>query len=253
MSLEEEERLGEEMWAELARQKGASLRSDGPTVDYLYQLAAKLTPHLQRKSIQYEFHVVDDDSLNAFACPGGHIVFNTGLLRKLDNDAQLAAVMGHELAHNDLKHCIANLMLAKEILGDVNDLTLTLMWFLRLPVSTEQELEADRTGMELAMKGGYSPFQAVAFMEMLPPHEKWSEASDDFHIKLGDPLLDGIVRMLEKQFLDEIQNMVDTHPNPPARACYLKQRIFDKLSREAARWFFLGKRTYGAMRQTASL
>jgi len=50
MSLEEEERLGEETWAEYARQKGASLRSDGPTVDYLYQLAAKLPPDLDKLS-----------------------------------------------------------------------------------------------------------------------------------------------------------------------------------------------------------
>jgi predicted Zn-dependent protease len=243
MTDEEEEKIGDEAWAETARQKQGQISDSGPQAEYVREVGRKLLPGIKRKGISYDFHVVVDDSLNAFALPGGHIAVHTGLLARLENEAQLAGVLGHEIEHVDLKHCIANWALAKELGGEVNDLSFGLVLFFRVPVRSEQEREADARGTELARLAGYSPFQTVTFMERLPPHEKWSE-SVDIGIRVGDPLLDRILNAMQKQVLDELQNVVDSHPSPAQRACELKQQLFDFMAKEPRRWYFVGKARY---------
>src|SRR5579863_10130906 len=73
-----------------------------PKVDaYLTQLGMRLVAHLNTGGVQYpwEFHCVNDRSINAFALPGGYVFINRGAIEAADNEAQLAAVMGHELSH----------------------------------------------------------------------------------------------------------------------------------------------------------
>ncbi|GEM_PF-5093987 len=242
-SIEEEQKMGRDMWSSFTRERGSGLLSSGPLVDYVRSIGEAIAPHLERQGISYSFFVMDDDSVNAFAMPGGYIVINKGLIKHVENRAQLAAVIGHEMAHNDLRHCISNLLIAKEILGDVNDLTLTLVWFLRTPMSTEQEFEADQWGMELAMLAGHSPFQAPGFMDSLPEGQSWSEAFE-FPISLGDPILDAIAKTLADQFLKELENIVGTHPKPPLRACVMRQWLSRHFKGKGQSWYSVGAKEH---------
>ncbi len=66
----------------------------------------KLVSKLDQRGVTYpwEFHCVNDKSINAFALPGGYVFVNRGAIEAADNESQLAAVMGHELSHVTLRH-----------------------------------------------------------------------------------------------------------------------------------------------------
>src|SRR6201988_1258365 len=78
-----------------------------PKVDaYLTELGMRLAAHLNTHGVDYpwEFHCVNDKSINAFALPGGYVFINRGAIEAADNESQLAGVMAHELSHVALRH-----------------------------------------------------------------------------------------------------------------------------------------------------
>jgi predicted Zn-dependent protease len=122
----------------------------------------------------WQFTVFDNDEPNAFALPGGKVGVNTGLFKVARNDAQLAAVMGHEVAHAIARHgaervsqqMIAQGLGAVAVGGGVNPqivetvaqaATLGII----LPYSRTQESEADHIGLLYMAEAGYHPRQAV--------------------------------------------------------------------------------------------
>jgi predicted Zn-dependent protease len=130
----------------------------------------------------WEIHVIQDAQLNAWAMPGGKMVVYSGLIEKLSlTDDELAAIMGHEIAHSLREHSrervsqemASNLAVgigaAVLGLGDVgqslasavSQVTFT------LPHSREQETEADRLGVELAARAGYDPHAAVSVWQKM--------------------------------------------------------------------------------------
>jgi predicted Zn-dependent protease len=129
---------------------------------------------------QWDYRVFDDDQANAFVLPGGQIGVNTGLLSLVENDDQLAAVLGHEIAHMTASHAAERYsqtaatqvllsgasaalgggesQLARGVasLGGVGAQLGVL-----LPFSRQHELEADRLGLEYMNRAGYRPSEAV--------------------------------------------------------------------------------------------
>src|SRR5260221_7696513 len=83
-----------------------------PKVDaYLTKLGLRLVSKMPTRGVKYpwEFHCVNDKEINAFALPGGYVFVNRGAIEAADNEAQLAAVMAHELSHVVLRHGTAQL------------------------------------------------------------------------------------------------------------------------------------------------
>lgn len=128
---------------------------------------------------QWEFVVFVSDELNAFALPGGKVGIYTGLMDFVDNDAELAAVIGHEIAHVVLRHggermsnkMLAGLAGAAVVVGSegrrdgdwarvIGGLAIT---GTVLAYSREHESEADRVGARYAARAGYDPRAAVDF------------------------------------------------------------------------------------------
>ena len=129
----------------------------------------------------WDYRVFADNSPNAFVLPGGRVGVNTGLFRVIENDDQLAAVLGHEIAHNQYNHAgqratrtglaQLGLSLGARLLGR-NDPQLTeriarfggagAQLGILLPFSRRQELEADRLGVDYMARAGFRPSQAVA-------------------------------------------------------------------------------------------
>src|SRR5712691_10188383 len=153
--------------------KGAVNR-DPKQVERVRRIAARLTPEtgVFRKDApgwKWEVNVITSPEVNAWCMPGGKIAFYTGLLTKLDpTDEELAAVMGHEIAHALREHGRerASEQVAQQLgvsvlsaalgLGDLGaQLTQTLLDVtLSLPHSRTHETEADRIGVELAARSG---------------------------------------------------------------------------------------------------
>lgn len=159
---------------QLAEQHNLSaLAGQGPDPEtitaYLNAVGARIAAHVHRKEIRYSFYYQNDpDFVNAFALPGGHIVVGRGLLRLVQSEDELAAVLGHEIAHVDDRDAIERvqyLMVSRKIgLDGIYQLGAPLVQLYEAGYSKEQEFEADRAGLGLAVAAGYSPIGGVNLM-----------------------------------------------------------------------------------------
>jgi len=134
------------------------------------------------RNFSWQFNLVNEDQVNAFCMPGGKIVVYTGLLKLMDSDDELAAVVGHEVAHAVAKHSnerMSQQMLAQYgaiALGEAISGTSQMVqavastvyglgaeYGVMLPYSRKHEYEADRMGMIFMAMAGYNPEKAVTF------------------------------------------------------------------------------------------
>ncbi|HLQ23125.1 MAG TPA: M48 family metalloprotease, partial [Gemmatimonadales bacterium] len=89
---------------------------DPATQAYVADVGRKMAVASERPQLPWEFHVVNDASVNAFALPGGPIFITRGLLGRLENEAQLAGVLGHEIGHVNARHT-ARQITSQELAG----------------------------------------------------------------------------------------------------------------------------------------
>jgi len=162
-----------------------------PKVDeYLTKLGLRLVSKLPTRGVQYpwEFHCVNDKAINAFALPGGFVFINRGAIEAADNEAQLAAVMGHELSHVALRHGTAQAskaQLAQGAAGIFGGLfggssggaLLTQGVALGagsvlLHYSRTDETQADVMGTQVIYDAGYEPRAMAQFFEKLQEETK---------------------------------------------------------------------------------
>jgi predicted Zn-dependent protease len=136
---------------------------------YISQVGGKLATQAHRK-LPYQFHLlVDPGLMNAFALPGGHVFIGTGMLDLMTSEDELASVLGHEIEHIDHYHCVERFQLEAhlrkvhlEIIGELAQIPLS-VW--EVGYNKDQELEADREGIRLAVAAGYSPYGAIDLFE----------------------------------------------------------------------------------------
>jgi len=102
LSLEEEEKLGREFVADVKR--AFPLVEDAFARDYINRLGDYLARAVETKPFPFSFYLIPKNALNAFAGPGGHIFFFTGLIESMDTVDELAAVASHEMAHITARH-----------------------------------------------------------------------------------------------------------------------------------------------------
>ncbi len=129
----------------------------GPAVNFVEDLGQQLT---KGSKYQYQWLVIQDDAVNAFALPGGIVIVNTGLLKKAGNADEVAAVLAHEIQHVEQRHALKNMMnsagvaaIVMLVLGDAN----TALIMIAHQVSTQffsrqVEAEADIKGAQLLLK-----------------------------------------------------------------------------------------------------
>jgi Zn-dependent protease with chaperone function/lipoprotein NlpI len=143
-----------------------------PLARYVSEVGQHVAEQAKRRDLTYQFHIIDSDVVNAFAIPGGHVFINSGMLHLVKTEAELASVLGHEIAHIDLKHCIERLQYEtqlRHVVGNLAQIATLAHGLVSVAYSKEQENEADRTGMLLMAKAGYAPIEAVAMF--LSAHE----------------------------------------------------------------------------------
>jgi len=128
---------------------------------YVNNLAKTITPY-RKKPFDYRIFVVDAWDPNAFALPGGVIVVTDGLLKNLRNEAELLAVLSHEMGHVELSHCLDTVrfqLLSKKVgsatLGELADLAVNIL--LRHSYSRSQEDEADAYAFAMILNTVYNP------------------------------------------------------------------------------------------------
>ena len=120
--------------------------------------------------LPYSFHLAAESAMiNAFSLPGGPVYVGEGLLDLMTSEDQLASVLGHEIEHIDHYHCAERVQmearlrnLKLEVVGALVQIPLS-VW--EAGYNKDEELEADREGMRVAVLGGYSPYGAVTLFE----------------------------------------------------------------------------------------
>ena len=98
-----ETKVGAQMYAPMRQSQGGDYKLDPELTAYVQTVGDRLAAQSVR-DLPYEFHVINDSTPNAWALPGGKIVVNRGLLTELKSEAELAAVLGHEIVHADAAH-----------------------------------------------------------------------------------------------------------------------------------------------------
>jgi Zn-dependent protease with chaperone function len=170
-----------------------------PKVDaYLTQLGMRLVAKLPTGGVQYpfEFHCVNDKAINAFALPGGYVFINRGAIEAADNEAQLAAVMAHELSHVALRHGTNQatkaqaaegfLGIAGGIFGGstggalLTQLGAFAAGGVLLRYSRTAESQADVLGTQVLYDSGYDPRAMAQFFEKLEAETKGKNPPEFF-------------------------------------------------------------------------
>ena len=158
---------------------------------YVNMVGLAVARNSKRPGLPYRFVVLDSPLMNAFACPGGIVFISSGLVKSLDSEAELAALLGHELAHVGYKHAMNSMKRAKLISG-IGQLTAVGMDSeqgkqLEAMVGNLQdvlfdhgldqdlEYEADLRGMEAAYRTGYNPEGMIKILDALKRNEGQSQ------------------------------------------------------------------------------
>ncbi|MDC0948896.1 M48 family metalloprotease [Gammaproteobacteria bacterium] len=176
----EELKIGAEQYAPSRQSQGGDYSADPELVGYVQQVGARLAAVADRE-LPYEFAVLNSSEPNAWALPGGKIAINRGLLLELNNEAELAAVLSHEIVHAAAAHGAQSLtrgqMLQVGVVGAAiassssDNKQLVMLGsalganLINQSYNRGAESEADRYGMEYMHRAGYDPAAAVSLQE----------------------------------------------------------------------------------------
>jgi len=182
-SMEKEIALGKQMAQEVERQ--AKIIEDPIVAEYVNRIGQNLVRNSDAK-VPFTIKVIDAQEVNAFALPGGFFFVNSGLILRADNEAELAGVMAHEIAHVAARHGTRQATKGQLInygtiplifLGGWTGYAIRQAASLAIPLgflaySRGFESEADLLGLEYIYKAGYDPTSFVDFFEKLQAMEK---------------------------------------------------------------------------------
>jgi predicted Zn-dependent protease len=219
--------VSESQEIEMGRQESQSVAQsigfydDAAVQSYVAGIGKRMAAASERPQLPWEFHVVNDASVNAFALPGGFIFVTRGLMTSVMNEAELASVIGHEIAHVTHRHSVQQISRAQLdqiglIAGSIASSTIAQyggllgqgLGVLFLKYGRDAELEADGTGFRYALNQNYDVRQMIQMFEVL----------------------EGVSQLSGGGKLPE---WLSTHPNPGNRIAATEARL-DTLKRDLA-------------------
>jgi predicted Zn-dependent protease len=176
----EEIQIGQSMTETLL---GARPLYDDPELQhYVNEVGLWVAQQSERPNLPWHFGVNDSDHINAFATPGGYIIITKGMIKQLRNEAELAGVLGHEVAHVNQKHHLKALrksafarLLGEGVAAATDNKRAELVKQLAGPtkelyargLDKADEFEADRMGVVIAARAGYDPYGLPAVLTTL--------------------------------------------------------------------------------------
>lgn len=187
LTLEQEQLIGEEIYRQLLRSN--RLINDPEAQQYIQHIGNNLVNQLKNSQQSYTFFIVDNPMINAFAAPGGYIGINAGLITASNSEHELASVIAHEIAHVHQRHIasrmnsmrstqalsiasiLAGFIAASQGLGQEASAFVfggaALQEQQAIRYTRENEIEADRIGMQLLSAANYDPKGMIRFFKTL--------------------------------------------------------------------------------------
>ncbi len=172
---------------------------------YVQKIAGNDWKQVERKDVPYNIKILKDTEVNSFATMGGYIYINEGLIDFVQSDDELAGVIGHETGHIERRHVLTSqskLEALNLLFGLASMLSPIIYEFGNLmeagafaKIERADELQADRTGLQLMSRAGYDPDNMKTMMEHLG--------------------------VLEDEHSDMVTKYLEDHPNPKARVAHL--------------------------------
>ena len=182
---EEEITLGEAVAVEAFSRFGGEYSNPAWT-RYINLVGKTVAEVSDRPTLNYHFAILNSQEQNAFAAPGGYIFITVGLLKTLNNEAELAGVLAHEIAHVTQKHML-DAIRRGSLMGSVSELSLTAMkqdpalfsnvidemtdLLFTKGLDKDKEFEADVVGVEYAYRAGYNPQGLEDYLQTLAKEE----------------------------------------------------------------------------------
>ena len=180
---------------------------------YVRELGMRLARVSERPNLPWTFRVIDDPVVNAFAIPGGHIYVTRGIMAHLNNEAELASVLGHEIGHVTARHSVTQMsqqqlmqlglvvgVALKPDLAQYAGIASQGMQLLFLKYSRDDESQADQLGLRYMRRAGYDVHRMPEVFSLL---ERVSQASGG----------------------GRVPDWLSTHPNPVNRAGAIERAI----------------------------
>ena len=209
--VEEEVRIGGNLVSGLLG--AAPLVEDPALQQYVNDVGYWVASRSSRSDLPWTFGVIDSDGINAFAAPGGYVVITLGLYNLLQNEAQLAGVLAHEVAHVVRRHHLIALQksMRREFLTDLTvlaaddkkkgrkleNLVNAGVQLYATGLDREDELDADLRGVVLAARAGYDPF---ALLDVLTTIDSINPTAEELTVMLNThpPIADRLNRLAER-------------------------------------------------------
>ncbi|SMF41026.1 M48 family metallopeptidase [Pseudobacteriovorax antillogorgiicola] len=193
-----------------------NLISSGPAIETLKPYIKRLQDVLPQPMNDVKIYIAKSSDINAFALPGGHVVFNEGLLRAASNIEEILGVAGHELAHVEKRHVLRGIVQAiglylvvDLIMGDMTGILAVIsensQLLLQSGFSREQESQADEVGFNLLVAANINPQGLVSFFQII---EETQKKQNEMLGDLAKPL-----------------SFLSTHPATDERINAIKDRI----------------------------
>lgn len=253
MSYEGERAIGQQF--DLAVRQQAPLVDDPDVVGYVNRIGRQVAATLQDSYFDYQFAVIRDPRINAFAVPGGFVYVHSGLLAALHNDDELAAVLGHEIAHVHAHHIVrqqekSQVLDYTALLGTmlsvvqpaVGALATAASQAAKLQYTRDFEQEADFLGARYMQSAGYDPRAMLDFFKLLSDQQRLSPTTVPPYLQthpLSDERLDRLEAVLKTHqwtarqrppstlALQRVQALVRAVSEPPADVLTAYRRLRD--------------------------
>lgn len=254
VSFEDERALGQRFDLEAARRY--PLVTDPEVVGYVERIGRRIVRRLEGSVFDYHFRVVANSNVNAFAVPGGYVYVHTGLLLQAANDDEVAAVLGHEVAHVHNHHLArqqeetralnyATLlgMLAGVVQPAIGGVAAAANASIQLKYRREFEQEADFSGARYLAAAGFDPHAMLDFFQKLADQQRTAGVRVPPYL-LSHPLTDDRLTHLESVFrtqqwatrkraapsfeLLDAQTRARVRSEPPADALHAYRRLVDR-------------------------
>jgi len=236
MTIQEEREMGDKLALEI--QQKVDMIRDPLIKGYVDEVGKRLVVAAQDGRFHYHFYVVKEQEPNAFAIPGGHIFVTSGLIRLVDNEDELAGVIGHEIAHGVLRHIdkamdrakrlslatlaavIAGAFLTKDPRAAATLTTgaMAMAQALMLKYTRENEVEADQKGITYLTEAGYDTNGMASFLKKIYRWQRFTSPEIPVYLSTH-PGVDERIAYLSDTFAATRQS----HSSPPLISGDLKK------------------------------